>query len=119
MRLFHRRLYYGWVVLAAVAGINVANGATAIGVLTVFILPFTEEFHWSRTQISAVTSVGPIVGAMLAPTMGRLTDRLGGVILPLLVKLSKSLALRLAHWRRVWCLISPKATTAPFKPFWS
>ena len=49
MRLFHRRLYYGWVVLAAVSGINFANGATAIGVLTVFILPFTEEFHWSRT----------------------------------------------------------------------
>ena len=111
MRLFHRRLYYGWVVLAAVAGINFANGATAIGVLTVFIWPFTEEFHWSRTQISAVTSV--------APTMGRLTDRLGGVILPLLAKLSKSLALRLAHWRRVWCLISPKATPSPFKPFWS
>ena len=76
-RPFFRQLYYGWFVLAAVAGINYANGATAIGVLTVFILPFTDEFNWTRTQISAVTSVGAILGATLAPFIGRLTDRIG------------------------------------------
>lgn len=77
MRQLRLHLYYGWVVLAAVAGINFANGATAIGVLTVFILPFTRDFGWTRTQISAVTSVGAILGAIVAPFIGRLTDRLG------------------------------------------
>jgi MFS family permease len=77
MRQLRLHFYYGWVVLAAIAGINFANGATAIGVLTVFILPFTQDFGWTRTQISAVTSVGAILGAIVAPFTGRLTDRLG------------------------------------------
>jgi len=37
-----RRFYYGWFVLAAVAGLNFANGATAIGVLTVFMIPLSR-----------------------------------------------------------------------------
>lgn len=77
MRHLGRRLYYGWYVLAAVSGINFANSATAIGVLTVFIIPLTEEFGWTRTQISAATSVGALLGALVAPFAGRLTDKLG------------------------------------------
>jgi len=72
-----RRLYYGWFVLAAVSGMNFANGATAIAVLTVFILPLSADFGWTRTQISAVTSVGAVVGALIAPFAGRLVDRRG------------------------------------------
>jgi MFS transporter, OFA family, oxalate/formate antiporter len=77
MRNTSGRLYYGWVVLAAVSGMNFANGATAIAVLTVFILPLTAEFGWTRTQISAVTSVGAVLGALIAPFAGRLVDRRG------------------------------------------
>ena len=77
MRYAGRRLYYGWFVLAAVAGMNFANGATAIAVLTVFILPLTADFGWTRTQISAVTSVGAVLGALIAPFAGRLVDRRG------------------------------------------
>jgi hypothetical protein len=71
------RLYYGWVVLAAVAGMNFANGATAIAVLTVFVVPLSTDFGWTRTQISAVTSVGAVIGALIAPFAGRLVDRHG------------------------------------------
>ncbi|MBI3325437.1 MAG: MFS transporter, partial [Nitrospinae bacterium] len=80
MRDRDRRVYYGWFVLAAISGINFANSATSIGVLTVFIIPLTEEFGWTRTQISAVTSVGAVLGALAAPFTGRLTDRLGARI---------------------------------------
>lgn len=38
-----QRLYYGWFVLAAVCGINFANNATAIGALTVCIIPFSDD----------------------------------------------------------------------------
>ena len=72
-----QRIYYGWLVLAAVSGINFANAATSIGVLTVFFLPLTEEFGWTRTQISAATSIGAVLGAVAAPFVGRLTDRFG------------------------------------------
>ena len=56
---------------------NFANSATAIGVLTVFIVPLTAEFGWTRTQISAVTSLGAVLGAIAAPFTGRMTDTLG------------------------------------------
>ena len=73
--------YYGWWVLSAVSGINFANAATSIGVLTVFLIPMTEEFGWSRTQISAATSLGAALGAVAAPFAGRLSDRLGARVL--------------------------------------
>ena len=75
------RIYYGWVALAAISGISFANAVTAVGLLTVFIIPITEEFDWSRTQFSAATSVGAVLGAGLAPFTGRLSDRLGARLL--------------------------------------
>lgn len=77
MRFNFKRIYYGWFVLGGVSGINFANGATSIGVLTVFIIPLTTDFGWTRTQIAAATSIGAILGAVAAPFTGRLTDRFG------------------------------------------
>ena len=75
------KLYYGWLVLAAVCGISFANSVTSIGVLTVFIIPITESFDWTRTEVSAATSIGAVLGAASAPFVGRLSDRLGGRLL--------------------------------------
>ena len=77
MQRISKRIYYGWLIVAASGGMEFANAATAIGILTIFVIPFTEEFGWSRTEISAVTSVGAILGASLAPFSGRLVDRIG------------------------------------------
>lgn len=71
------RIYYGWFVAAATAGAEFGNAASAIAILTIFVNPMTEEFGWSRTQISGATSVGAILGAALAPFTGRLVDRFG------------------------------------------
>ena len=71
------RIYYGWLVVAASSGIGFANSATAIGILTIFVLPMSEEFGWNRTQIAGATSLGAILGAALAPFSGRLVDRAG------------------------------------------
>lgn len=72
-----KRIYYGWLVLGAVSGINFANAATSIGVLTVFVIPMGDELGWSRTQIAGATTVGAVLGAALAPITGRLSDRFG------------------------------------------
>ena len=77
MRIQPRKTYYGWIVLGAVSSINFANAATTIGMLTVFILPFTDEFGWTRTEISAATSIGAVLGASASLLTGRLTDRYG------------------------------------------
>ena len=72
-----RRVYYGWFVAAAAGGIEFANAASAISILTIFVNPMTDEFGWSRTQISGATSLGAIIGAALAPFTGRMVDRIG------------------------------------------
>ena len=75
--LKQNRIYYGWLVVAASSGIGFANAATAIGILTIFLLPMSDEFGWNRTQVAGATSLGAILGAALAPFSGRLVDRRG------------------------------------------
>ena len=81
MLTLRRGLYYGWLVLAAVSSINFANAVTSIGVLSIFVIPMSEEFDWTRTQISGATSLGAVLGALSAPILGRLSDRLGSRII--------------------------------------
>ena len=75
-----KRFYYGWWVVAAASSISFANAATAIGILTVFVIPMSDEFGWDRTDVAGATSLGAVLGAGLAPFTGRLVDRLGARI---------------------------------------
>ena len=77
MRLRPGSFYYGWVVVTAAGGMEFANAASAIGILSIFVVPMGNEFGWSRTEIAGATSVGAILGASLAPFIGRLVDRYG------------------------------------------
>ena len=77
MNIFPARFYYGWLVAGSASGIQFANAATAIGILTVFVIPMSEEFGWNRTEVAGATSLGAVLGAALAPFSGRLVDRFG------------------------------------------
>src|SRR5690242_3786525 len=74
-----RRLpfYYGWVILfcACCAGFSRQGGAVAS--LSIFVEPMTREFGWSRTALSGAVSLGGLLAALTAPTLGRLLDRSG------------------------------------------
>ena len=72
-----RRVFYGWFVASAAAATEFANAASAISILTIFVIPMTEEFGWSRTEFAGATSLGAILGAALAPLAGMMVDRLG------------------------------------------
>lgn len=72
-----RRVYYGWWVVAAASGMSFANAATAISILTVFVVPMSQEFGWNRTEVAGATSLGAVLGAGLAPFTGRAVDRFG------------------------------------------
>ena len=87
--------------MATVSGMDFANGATAIAVLTVCIVPLSTDFGWTRTQIAAVTSVGAVVGALIAPFAGRLVGR-RGACLPL-----SGLHCRFSAWA-YWALFAPE-----------
>ena len=81
MTLRPKSLYYGWVVALAAGSMEFANAASAISILTIFVGPMTQEFGWTRTEIAGATSVGAILGAGLAPFVGRLVDRHGSRVI--------------------------------------
>ncbi len=77
MKFRRKPLYYGWIVAGAAGAIGFSNAASAISILTIFVVPMSAEFGWSRTAIAGATTVGAILGAALAPFIGRLVDRVG------------------------------------------
>ena len=77
MTIRPKSLYYGWIVAAASGSIGFANAASAISILTIFVVPMSDEFGWGRTEIAGATTTGAILGAALAPFIGRLVDRFG------------------------------------------
>ncbi|PKB71301.1 MAG: MFS transporter [SAR202 cluster bacterium Io17-Chloro-G6] len=75
--------YYGWVILA-VASVPAlgARSVMAVATLSVFVVPITDQFGWSRGQFSGAVSLGALFGLIVSPFAGRLVDRYGsGVIL--------------------------------------
>ncbi len=74
--------YYGWVVFGAVVGVGYSSRALmAVATLSVFVIPMTEEFGWSRGLFSGAVSVGGLVAVAVSPFAGRVIDRLGsGVV---------------------------------------
>jgi MFS family permease len=74
-RLGHR-VYYGWVVVAVVllANLSVFSFNPIFGL---FVTPLEQQFGWSRSVISRSLTLGTVVGALLAPGLGMLVDRVG------------------------------------------
>ena len=53
----------------------------AVATLSVFVVPMTDEFDWSRGQFSGAVSLGAVFGLVVAPFPGRLVDRYGSGIM--------------------------------------
>ena len=75
--------YYGWVILAAASVPSFgARPVMAVATLSVFVVPMTDQFGWSRGQFSGAVSLGALFGLIVSPFAGRLVDRYGsGVML--------------------------------------
>ena len=76
-------VYYGWVIfaLANLPSFG-ARPVASVAVLSVFVIPMTEQFGWSRGLFSGAVSLGAVCGLLMSPFAGRLIDRYGsGVIL--------------------------------------
>ena len=83
LRLAHRLpVYYGWVILAVSSVPSFgARPVMAVATLSVFVVPMTEEFGWSRAQFSGAVSLGALFGLIVSPFAGRLIDRYGSGVL--------------------------------------
>jgi OFA family oxalate/formate antiporter-like MFS transporter len=52
----------------------------AVATLSIFVVPMTEEFGWSRGLFSGAVSVGGLLAVAISPLAGRIIDRYGGGI---------------------------------------
>jgi OFA family oxalate/formate antiporter-like MFS transporter len=70
--------YYGWVVFAIAASTSyAARPLMSVAVLSVFMVPMTEAFGWSRGLFAGAVSVGGVCAVVISPLVGRLIDRYG------------------------------------------
>ena len=79
------KVFYGWwIVLVAGIGLSVHHAPIIGFTFGVFLKSLSQEFSWSRTQISLAFTLGTLGITLAAPFLGRLVDRFGArrVILP-------------------------------------
>ena len=50
--------FYGWVIVGCTMCSSVVRQTAAVATLSIFLVPMTEEFGWSRTGISGAVSLG-------------------------------------------------------------
>jgi MFS family permease len=83
--LVQKKIFHGWFIVP-VAAIGLFMGyVPVIGFsFSVFFKPLSQEFHWSRAEISLGFSLSLLVLSVALPIVGRLVDRFGArkIILP-------------------------------------
>ena len=84
--------FYGWVVLGCVCLAGFARQGPAVAVLSVFVVPMTTEFGWSRTEIGGAVSLGGVLAALISPLIGPVLDRRGARLVLCLAVLGTGLA---------------------------
>ena len=80
-----RKVFYGWyIVPVAAIGLFVGYIPIILASFSVFFKPLSQEFHWSRAEISLAFSLSLLVVSVALPLVGRLVDRFAArkVILP-------------------------------------
>jgi len=84
--------FYGWVVLGCICLAGFARQGPAVAVLSVFVVPMTNTFGWSRTELAGAVSLGGVLAAFVSPMLGPLLDRRGARLILCLAVLSTGLA---------------------------
>jgi predicted MFS family arabinose efflux permease len=90
-----RGIYRGWwIVVVSATGLAVSVGTVVVYSFAVFLKPLSQEFGWTRSQVSLAISLMNVMVTVGSPGAGRLADRLGSrtVILPSIVSLAAVLA---------------------------
>jgi MFS family permease len=79
MRYQRLPFFYGWVIVAVVF-VTMAIGVNARTAFSLLFPPLLAEFGWERGLTAGAFSFGFIVSAFLSPSLGRLMDKRGPVI---------------------------------------
>lgn len=76
LKVARKKFFYGYIVAAASFCVWMVGFGTT-GTFSMFFVPVSTEFGWSRAETALASSLGGIVGSILALVMGWLTDKLG------------------------------------------
>jgi MFS family permease len=71
------RLYYGWVLVAALGVITIVTYGTSQYLFGLLVLPAGRDLGAARGQISGAYSLGLVVAGLLGVPVGRFVDRHG------------------------------------------
>jgi MFS family permease len=103
MRTMAGKRNYGWVIFGLSFTNLLVEGGIKNAVPVVYVA-LRDSFHWSAAATSGIFSLGGLIGALCAPPLGRLLDRIGphllfplGGLLILLGYLTSSSASELWH----------------------
>jgi MFS family permease len=70
-----RRVYYGWWIVAVSMLLTALSSGSAFYAFGLFIVPFDEDFGWSRGQVSGAISLHFLIVGLTGPFAGRFIDR--------------------------------------------
>ena len=75
----HKKLpfFYGWIIVATMSIVTMAQTAEFNPVLGVFLKPMTQEFGWTRATFAGAITIGTITGGLCAIVIGPLLDKIG------------------------------------------
>src|SRR5438552_1197491 len=71
------RWFYGWRIVAVAFLAHCINTGIVFYSFGVFLHSLTEQFGWSRAQVSFGFSLVTLCGAVYSPLVGRVVDRWG------------------------------------------
>jgi MFS family permease len=100
----HRRVFYGWWIVAASAVGLFWGPPVTVYSFSVFLKPLMQEFHAGRAAVSLGYTLHLIAGAVCAPLVGWLVDRYGSyrVILSATAVFGSVLLLNKALSANIW-----------------
>jgi len=76
-----KNVFYGWWVVAAGIPINALGVGFFFYGWSAFFKPLIDEFGWSRTLISGVSSLSRLEGGIEGPFVGWLIDKVGARVM--------------------------------------
>lgn len=118
-----RRPFYGWYITFALAITETVSWGVVFYAFTVFIIPFEQEFGWTRTQITAAQSIAVFLSGVMAFPVGYWLDKYGsrflmttGSILASLLVFAWAYADTLTEMYMIWVCLGFLMATILYEP---
>lgn len=72
-----RRIFYGWRIAAAGAGLQFLYSALLLQAFGAYVAVMSDELGWSKTALAGGAALQSLEGALIGPLLGWLVDRFG------------------------------------------